>query len=276
MFMLGSAGNSVGCTCFLFIFFIVVIVQIINAVAKSAKNSGTFNLESLSSEIQRNIAPSLMQTQQDTEFGMRRAGEPVNRPPIYWNLIRLNLTKDQIRECFDMEALSKGVKKEELYKYVYLDRLRNYFTDPQLADMIDLQFFEKSTEVDESAGENILTAAHFTPLQGMSSKTAVIPEPPRQVKAPQKEFSLIESLRKESFDETFSEANEGSEEVEEEFSSEGSLADLSRARFAVNTGQVEAKPLPTLKLQGMDLKQIVVFNEILAPPVSRRLNRSIF
>lgn len=67
---------------------------------------------------------------------------PKKRPPINWNVVKLNLTKDQIQECFDMAALSKGVRKEDLPRYVYLDRLRKYFSDAQLADMIDVAFFD--------------------------------------------------------------------------------------------------------------------------------------
>jgi hypothetical protein len=61
------------------------------------------------------------------------------------------MTKEQIKECFDMDALSKGVKKEELYKYVNVDRMKNYFSEPQLADMMDMDFFQQSTKAAATA-----------------------------------------------------------------------------------------------------------------------------
>lgn len=63
------------------------------------------------------------------------------KPPINWNMIKLNLTKSQIKECFDMQALQRGVKKEELPKYVNLDKLKQYFSEAQMRDMIDLDLF---------------------------------------------------------------------------------------------------------------------------------------
>ncbi|MFP4497226.1 MAG: hypothetical protein ACLFQV_03350 [Vulcanimicrobiota bacterium] len=75
---------------------------------------------------------------------------PVRKgPPINWRLIKMNMTKDQMQKCFDLDKLRQGVKKRELYKYVHLDRLKNYFSEAQLRDMIDLEFFEKSQEKSE-------------------------------------------------------------------------------------------------------------------------------
>lgn len=63
--------------------------------------------------------------------------------PVNWELIKLNLTPEQIMECFNVEALSSGnVKIEDLLNYVNIGRLKEIFSEPQLRDMIDLDFFE--------------------------------------------------------------------------------------------------------------------------------------
>ncbi len=141
---------------FLFIIVVIIVVNIIASITKSAKQlsevekkpiifgkmHGIDSTSNLSikrlSEVEDLIASSGAYTSKRTKKSRSK------KVPINWYLIKVNLTKEQIEECFDMKALAQGVKKKDLPKYVHLDKLRQYFTEAQLRNMLDLDFFEKA------------------------------------------------------------------------------------------------------------------------------------
>jgi len=141
---------------FLFLLVVVIVINIIASITKSAKRlsevekkpiifgemHGTGSTSNLGvkriSEVEDLVASSGAYTSKRTK---KRKSKKV---PINWYLIKVNLTKKQMEECFDMKALAQGVKKKDLPKYVHLDKLRQYFTEAQLRNMLDLDFFEKA------------------------------------------------------------------------------------------------------------------------------------
>jgi len=152
--MLQTADSCAGIIPFLVIF-VVIIINVLSSAQKSGQPKGGGTLfDALS-------GTTGMTGSTGTSGGFDLGGSspystpiaPVkkSRPPINWNIIRLNMTQDQIAECFDMTALSRGVKKADLPQYVNLRKLRSYFSDAQLADMIDLDFFDAKPGVTETA-----------------------------------------------------------------------------------------------------------------------------
>ncbi|MCE1248219.1 MAG: hypothetical protein LWY06_16385 [Firmicutes bacterium] len=133
------------CGFFFFIFMLIIIVSVVSSVFKSAQNvggsQGATDLSNALNELKQEQAKKATGTTYSTPYSYPQA--EVKRPPINWNMIRLNMSKEQINECFDMQALAKGVKKDDLYKYVKIDKLRSLFPDVQLRDMVDMDFFEK-------------------------------------------------------------------------------------------------------------------------------------
>lgn len=77
--------------------------------------------------------------------------------PINWSLIRENLEPEEIRECFNTEALSRGVPVADLPKYVNLNKLRTYFTEEDLADLIDLDLFAQSEDLKKIDPETLVS-----------------------------------------------------------------------------------------------------------------------
>lgn len=167
--------------CFPLLIFIIIAIAIVSnfvQTVKKSSGSGGGSLFTGTTGYQQAQLSKLQDALKDagggTSFTQQGAGgyAPTTRarkkPPINWNLIKLNMTREQIRECFDMDALSRGVKKKDLPQYVNLDKLRNYFTRPQLMDLIDLEFFEEA-----ASKKNVLEFK----LKGLSKRE---PEPTSQ------------------------------------------------------------------------------------------------
>ncbi|MCD4786346.1 MAG: hypothetical protein K8T10_21185 [Candidatus Eremiobacteraeota bacterium] len=175
MDILNAAVSECGPFFVIFIIIIVVVINVVSNMQKMNKTGGS------SGNILGNFGEALKKMGDTTTWqggvssGMINSQSPTllrqkKRPPINWNLIKLNMTPERIRECFDMDALKSGVKKEDLPKYVHTDRLRNYFSEPQLRDMIDLDFFEKGHKkleefvpISQSIGSLAPIATHKKP-----------------------------------------------------------------------------------------------------------------
>jgi hypothetical protein len=136
-----------------------------------------------------------------------------SRPPIDWNMIKLNLSKEQIKECFDMEALAKGVKKEDLHNYVFIDRLRNHFSEPQLQDMIDMEFFTRADRAKAAA----VTALGASSLPGLGKKTtgSRLTDKPMAIQGKVAEIASIKSAGQDRIAEISSIKRIGEEFAEE-------------------------------------------------------------
>ena len=168
--MLLDAGGG----CMFFIFLIIIVVSIVSSAKKSKLTGGSgggslLDLQNALKDANFQSALTGGTRPQGTSYRKRR------RPPINWRLIKMNMTKEQINECFDMAELRKGVKKEQLPNHVHLDRLKQYFSTAQLQDFIDLEFFEGAGET----VDNFKRVSTLTPLgQKMrTSEEATRPQP---------------------------------------------------------------------------------------------------
>jgi hypothetical protein len=121
--------------CFSFFTFAIIVIVVISNVIQTAKKQGAQSGNILGS------VGNLLQTSTEAS----PTAKPV-RTPINWHIVKLNLSKEQMAECFDLAAFKSGVKKKDFPKYVYLDKLRKYFSDAQLQDMIDMDFFRENEE----------------------------------------------------------------------------------------------------------------------------------
>ncbi len=191
-------------------FMLVVIIIIIVSVLSKGKKGGPDLMggpgvtgKPLGNELQdlKNAFGGLAGTSGTSQFGSTGGAyvPPVKpqKPPINWNMIKLNMTKEQIRYCFDLNALNRGVKKEELPKYVYLDRLRKHFSEPQLQDMLDMDFFEKSTVKPQKASK----------AKGGGAKSPVVSEKLKSttVEAKIKDITVLEQIGDKTVDEIMEE-----------------------------------------------------------------------
>ncbi|MCL5773155.1 MAG: hypothetical protein M1536_02085 [Firmicutes bacterium] len=128
--------------------FFVIIVIIFSFVGKAI--SGKVTVQSISST--ESIQEMVSELRSANLSSIQPGAKPYiteniyrrHRPfPVNWDLIKLNLNPGQIKECFNVEALNSGnVKIEDLPNYVNIERLKEIFSEPQLRDMIDLDFFE--------------------------------------------------------------------------------------------------------------------------------------
>jgi hypothetical protein len=146
--------------CFFFIIFTVIVISVISNVVQTAKKQGG-QLDSFLSG-----GGSLFQVQSASTTISDDSFTPPVKQPINWHILKLNLTKEQMAECFNLAAFRSGVKKKDFPKHVYLDKLRKYFSDAQLRDMIDLEFFEEYQRK-ETSQPSVLVPK----LQGLACKT---------------------------------------------------------------------------------------------------------
>ncbi len=164
--------------CMFFIFFIVIIISVISNANKATKGLGGGSIGGTLLDIEKTLTQSGSQFTGTTTTTPGAIGSQYlkKRPPINWRLIRMNMTKEQINECFDMQELRQGVKKEDLPKFVHMERLKQYFSDAQLQDFIDLQFFENAGKVEEESfrGKSVLTPLGQE-MKTLSQKASELP-----------------------------------------------------------------------------------------------------
>lgn len=153
--------------CMFFIFVIIIIVSIISNIKKTTGGLDGGSIGGTLLDIEKTLTQSGGQLTGTGAPGSIGSQYLQKRPPINWKLIRMNMTKEQINECFDMQELRQGVKKEDLPKYVHLERLKQYFSDAQLQDFIDPAFFENAGRVEI---ESFHKKSVLTPL-GQDMKT---------------------------------------------------------------------------------------------------------
>lgn len=286
--------------CIFFIFFIVIIISVISNANKATKGLGGGSIGGTLLDIEK----SLTQTgSQFTGTGTTAPGSLGSqylskRPPINWRLIRMNMTKEQINECFDMQELRQGVKKEDLPKYVHLERLRQYFSDAQLQDFIDLAFFENAGKLEEEAfqGKSVLTPLGQE-MKTLSQKASELPASmpdtaPAQRRAEKRaKQQAISQPKVELHKETIV------EEVSREFITEGAERETVSDRFedtrpidrfvhdAVCEGmdrdsgiqrRERGAVLTSHEMNREAIRNAIIWKEILTPPPMVQAYKSIF
>ena len=284
--------------CMFFIFFIVIIISVISNVKKTTKGLGGGSIGGTLLDIEKSL------TQTGTQFsgtgtpGSIGAKYLKKRPPINWRLIRMNMTKEQINECFDMQELRQGVKKEDLPKFVHLEKLKQYFSEAQLQDFIDLSFFENAGRVDDEAfrGKSVLTPLGQE-MKTLSEKASELPAS-RPDGAPAKRRAA-ERAKQRAIDR--SEEGFGREEVTEgtsrEMVSEGTKREQVSDRFsaarpedrfthdAVEEGMYRKSEIkrrehaPALSAHERDreaIRNAIIWREILTPPPMVQAYKNIF
>jgi hypothetical protein len=149
--------------CFTFFILIVVAITVLSNVTKNPGNQGQKTGNFLQNI--ENILQTSTQTSTAGSTGVSPA-PTVAGSPVNWHIIKMNMSREQMAECFDLAAFKSGVKKKDFPKYVYLDKLRKYFTDAQLQDMIDLDLFLKYEEENKR-----VASTQESRLQGLTCKT---------------------------------------------------------------------------------------------------------
>lgn len=286
--------------CMFFIFFIVIIVSIISNAKKTTNGLGGGSIGGTLLDIEKSL------TQTGSQFTGTGTATPGSigsqylkkRDPINWRLIRMNMTKEQINECFDMKELRQGVKKENLPQFVHLERLKQYFSDAQLQDFVDLAFFENAGRAEDESfhGKSVLTPLGQD-MQTLSQKASVL-SASRPDTAPairraaervkQKAISRSEEgMQKDGF----------SEGPSREIISEGTEREVVSDRFeearpedrfaqdAVAEGMNRESELrrresiPVLSAHEMNreaIRNAVIWKEILTPPPIVQAYKSLF
>ncbi len=127
-----------------FLIIIFVISRVISAVSKAASSSSgetaaAEKVHRLVSDLTTRL--STTQPAPIVETVRITPPSPGSTKLVDWDLIRENMEPEEIRACFDVDALSRGVRTEDLPKYVRIDRLRRLFSDDQLSEMLNLDFF---------------------------------------------------------------------------------------------------------------------------------------
>lgn len=282
---------------FFFIVFIVVIAQVVGAITKAAKQSGGQSglgslldpdrLASLNNQLASGTAEPGLQSPRAEAPPDRYASK---KPPVNWRVVRLNMTKEQINECFDMPALRKGIRKDELPNYVKLDKLRSYFSEPQLRDMLDMDFFDQKTEDSFHYQESLLTP--LSPLSGQKA-APVKPEAPepkagpvsRKAKpllqpalAPLDRETVAEFTQRESAFETSLVESVGEslnrEKTVDAFSRDAVSESMFRGQTIAHYTPDVLTPAPAAA--GMsDMQQAVIWKEILDRPPGIRAYRGL-
>jgi len=199
----------------------------------------------------------------------------------------MNMTKDQINECFDMDTLRRGVKKQNLPQYVHLDKLRQYFSDAQLRDFIDLDFFKNATQEDHFKMKSSLAPLGASTLTAPTSRprkpvVSVVKKPaPRhlQRKAPSlaREIVVEERHREKAFEEAIVEKVSdgfGREMAADRFDRERVSEDVFRDSdlgVSFDAGDEEGFAfLPD------DVRRGIIWNEILTqPPIVQAYKRAM-
>jgi len=297
--MLMDAGG-----CMFFIFFIIIIISVISNVKKTTTGLGGGSIGGTLLDIEKSLNQTGSQfTGMGTGTGAATPGSLgsqylAKRPPINWRLIRMNMTKEQINECFDMQELRQGVKKEDLPKYVHLERLRQYFSDAQLQDFIDLAFFDNAGRLEEESfqGKSVLTPLGQE-MKTLSQKASELPvSMPDKVPAQRR---AAERAKQKAISQPKVELHKESiaEEVSREFISEEAERETASDHFE------DARPIDRFAhdavCEGMDresavqrreripvltdhemnreaIRNAIIWKEILTPPPMVQAYKSIF
>jgi len=276
-----------------FIIFIIIVVVIINVVTNMQKMNksgggsilGDFNeaLKQMGDTTTGQAGHSRRQGGSQYHPGAATILHKKKRPPINWNLIRLNLTPERIRECFDMDALRAGVKKEDLPKYVYLDKLRNYYTEPQLRDMLDLDFFEEGEKKFQEFVPRSQTAGSLSSTL-KQEKVKPVPSPKLPQRVPKSRYVIDREVVKEKA--LFESAYETGvlESTSDSFARE-KAADLlekekvSESMFmgdAFDYGTAVSDYTTAPVFSGEEIRKAMIWKEILSePPAIRAYKRYI-